>query len=227
MCYGYTVNKIEDFPKDSGVYMIRNTINGHFYIGSSVDMRNRVLKHRNELRGGKHANPRLQKAWIKYGEDAFGFEILEWTSREGTWQIEDEWLSSTVGLPECYNIAIYPSNPNQGRKLTDSHKNKIGIANHLAMIRKGNPTPQIPENRRYRRIKGTYVTSESTKQKQRITKLGKSAPWNAKTKTDAVKRKVSETKLGIKFTDEQWAFYRNLSHKRRITYIKKLKREKT
>lgn len=63
--------------KISGVYIIKNTINGNTYIGSSKDIHGRFYTHRYELRKQKHHCRYLQNAWDKYGESNFVFEILE------------------------------------------------------------------------------------------------------------------------------------------------------
>ena len=72
MCY--IINMI------SGVYKITNTINGKFYIGSSYDIEGRWDCHKKCLKGNYHNNPKLQHAWNKYGQNAFIFEILEFTN---------------------------------------------------------------------------------------------------------------------------------------------------
>jgi group I intron endonuclease len=63
--------------KICGIYCIRNKINGKVYIGSSVDIHARWRTHRYELRGGGHHSIALQRAWDKYGREAFAFEVLE------------------------------------------------------------------------------------------------------------------------------------------------------
>ena len=60
----------------SGIYSITNQINGHQYIGSAVNLRKRQMNHWFHLRRGTHDNPHLQRAWAKYREHAFVFEIL-------------------------------------------------------------------------------------------------------------------------------------------------------
>ena len=55
----------------SGIYIIRNLINGNVYIGSAVRIDSRKRQHLHKLRSGKHENGHLQKAWNKYGEDSF------------------------------------------------------------------------------------------------------------------------------------------------------------
>lgn len=61
----------------SGIYIIRNTVNGHFYIGQAVVIKRRWQVHKAELRGNYHANKHLQSSWNMYGESAFEFLVLE------------------------------------------------------------------------------------------------------------------------------------------------------
>lgn len=63
--------------KHTGIYRIRNSINGHFYIGSSKDIKNRWRQHCYDLNHNQHSSQYLQNAWNKYGKDAFIFEIVE------------------------------------------------------------------------------------------------------------------------------------------------------
>lgn len=73
----------------SGVYIIRNLTNGKVYIGASANVERRWRNHENDLRRGVHHSSHLQRAWLKYGEDAFAFDVLEETSdlsgRESWW----------------------------------------------------------------------------------------------------------------------------------------------
>jgi hypothetical protein len=61
----------------SGIYEIRNKINNHKYIGSSVNIKSRFNKHKNQLKRNRHHNIYLQRAWNKYGKENFEFIILE------------------------------------------------------------------------------------------------------------------------------------------------------
>lgn len=59
----------------SGVYYIKaNECN---YVGSSVNVKNRMLEHRNKLKTKKHENSRMQNIFNKYGEEKFSYSILE------------------------------------------------------------------------------------------------------------------------------------------------------
>jgi group I intron endonuclease len=65
-----------------GVYQIRCRVSGKLYVGSSVRIHQRWAEHRRHLRLGRHASPRLQRAWNKHGEENFAFSILEECARD-------------------------------------------------------------------------------------------------------------------------------------------------
>ena len=70
-------NQINSAQELAGIYMIRNIINGHKYIGSTNNFKRRFIKHRSELRKNYHHSIYLQRAYNKYGEDKFEICILE------------------------------------------------------------------------------------------------------------------------------------------------------
>ena len=110
----------------SGVYKITNKVNGHSYIGSSVDIHKRWIAHRWYLNLHKSHNVAFQRAWEKYGEESFSFSILLICDRVNTTLYEQIYLD--YYKPE-YNIAIDALCPNKGMKLSDEHKRKIGETN--------------------------------------------------------------------------------------------------
>lgn len=63
----------------SGVYQFTNTINGKSYIGSSVNLRHRLLSYYdiNTLTRKNRGVSLIHKALLKYGYAAFSFSILE------------------------------------------------------------------------------------------------------------------------------------------------------
>lgn len=68
---------LEEFEQ-TGVYEIKNLVNGKVYIGSTVmSFKKRLNHHRSLLRAGTHKNQYLQRAWDKYGEENFQFSILK------------------------------------------------------------------------------------------------------------------------------------------------------
>lgn len=61
----------------TGVYVIRNRVNGKVYVGSSAtNIAARWNTHRHSLRNGTHHSRHLQRAWIRHGEESFSFSII-------------------------------------------------------------------------------------------------------------------------------------------------------
>ena len=122
-----------------GIYKIINVINNKFYVGSSVDLKRRRVRHFSELRTGTHNNKHLQASWNKYGESAFMFVVItEVGEFVDILELEDVWLKNHVGEDYCYNIgktATAPMlgmtgelSPAWGYKHTVEDKLKIGAA---------------------------------------------------------------------------------------------------
>lgn len=68
--------------KIAGIYKITCKIKNEenhnkFYIGSSKDIKDRWYNHKLMLNNGNHPNIHLQRAWNKYGENNFIFEVIE------------------------------------------------------------------------------------------------------------------------------------------------------
>lgn len=94
-------------PCKSGIYEIRCLTTDKFYIGSSVDMRQRWAHHRARLNAGIHKNAHLQAAWNKYGEADFRFSILQFAERSELLRIEQEWLERTNCADRTIGFNIY------------------------------------------------------------------------------------------------------------------------
>jgi hypothetical protein len=63
--------------KPSGVFQIKNRVNGKVLLGSSLNLEGPLNKHRFMLRINGHPNKDLQNDWKELGPDQFTFEILE------------------------------------------------------------------------------------------------------------------------------------------------------
>jgi len=98
-----------------GIYKIINITNNKFYVGSAVDLKRRKTRHFSELRNGKHNNRYLQSAWVKHGEQAFIFVVVEDLLPEADLlAAENVWLKEHVGKPYCYNIGVDAFAPTLG-----------------------------------------------------------------------------------------------------------------
>lgn len=107
------------FKGISGVYMIRNKVNGYAYYGCTMSsLHQRIKAHRYSLNGGSHFNAHLQKAWDKYGPENFEFVVLVITERSEALSTEQRLLALVVGNPNCYNMQVYASAPPLREKAT-------------------------------------------------------------------------------------------------------------
>jgi group I intron endonuclease len=100
--------------KQTGVYQIRCTVNGKVYVGSAArSFKDRWKSHRTALRGGRHCNRYLQFAWIKHGEGAFEFTILEECEPALCIAREQYWIDRTRAAvrPFGYNISPTAGSP--------------------------------------------------------------------------------------------------------------------
>lgn len=159
-----------------GIYKIINVVNNKFYVGSAVDLKRRKTRHFSELRKGKHNNRHLQAAWVKYGEQAFVFVVVQDVpEHEDLLAAENVWLKEHVGKDYCYNIGVDataphlgmsgPLSPTWGHKHTPEAKDRIGAASKAR------------------------VQSDEEKIKRRATMRGKPKPA-------AVRAKISATLSG-------------------------------
>jgi group I intron endonuclease len=121
----------------TGIYKIRNIINNDYYIGSAKNIKRRWDRHRCGLRNNKHENIILQRAWNKYGEENFVFEIIENCEINMLLELEQKYLN----LKPVYNIGITASggdnisnNPNKNNiiiKMKKSLSNTIQNMNEI------------------------------------------------------------------------------------------------
>lgn len=94
---------VEELRNKSGVYQIRNLINGHLYIGSAKNLCTRFRSHFARLRRNNHVNKHLQAAYNKYGADNFIFEVIEYCPEEVRFNIEQYWIDKYFDKKTCYN----------------------------------------------------------------------------------------------------------------------------
>jgi group I intron endonuclease len=82
----------------SGIYKIYFNGSKNFYIGSSINIKNRIWRHKRDLKKGLHPNYILTRAFLKYGIDNLKYEILEYVP-----------LNLLLIREQCYIDAFNPA----------------------------------------------------------------------------------------------------------------------
>ena len=152
-----------------GIYKITNNINDKVYIGQSINIKVRWKDHVNSLRRGDSRCTLLQRAWNKYGEENFTFEILELCSEDELDDIEIKYISFYDSCNNGYNIE---SGGNKKKRLSDETKQKLREA-HLGK-----------------------KMSDETLQKMSESRIGEKNPMYGKTHSPEARKKISETHKG-------------------------------
>ena len=196
------------------VYKITNTVSKKFYIGSSSNLHTRWICHKNNLRGNKHRNPKIQASWNKHGEEAFHFEKLsEFDSITDMEEAEQHLINKHWGNPLLMNLARFVACPMRGRlgklhprygiPMSDEQKSKISKAALGNSNRKGRK--HSAETRAKMSAKVQKALAEGRAGKSRPTeetraKMAKSAMGNkyatGTKRTTAQKKAISKRMKG-------------------------------
>lgn len=112
----------------SGIYMIKNKINGKIYIGQSLDIERRKKQHFYSLSSNNHPNFHLQNSYNKYGPDNFVFKTIKRN-------IPKSQLNS---LEQRYIKVFKSSNPKFGYNLTNGGESNTPIQAVRSKISKSN-----------------------------------------------------------------------------------------
>lgn len=168
------------------IYKIRNVINDKFYVGSTVDSRKRFWAHRKALRLGNHDCIHLQRAWDKYGEDCFKFEVIEQlNSKEELYPAEQKWLDEHFGKDYCYNVAAHADSPM--RDASPEIRAKLAEKTKAWLEREGHPRQGIAH-------------TEESRAQMSATRTGKAAGTEhyryGKTISEETRKKIGDTQRG-------------------------------
>lgn len=169
-----------DMAKQTGIYVIRNLVNGRVYVGSAVDIISRWGVHEVGLESGKHFNRHLLRAWKQYGPEAFEFSILELCEKNTLAEREQYWMDLLEAVKLGYNQEPTARSP-LGRKWKASSKRKASLS--------ANISANTPEQKQMRSDRASRQHAEG--------KLGQ-ATW----KPGTAKRIGRKNKIKLK---QNWA----------------------
>lgn len=179
----------------TGIYIIQNLINNKGYIGKSVNIENRFIRHLSELRHNRHCNPYLQKAFNKYGENNFKLNILEECNEKALDNKEKYWIKyyKDKKICELYNITDGGTGGKMPQYIIDKARPKISKA-----AKEGNYVRHIGE------ANGMYGKHHTLESRKLISKHRKGKPsWNkGKHLSQKTKNKLSKANKGRKCTEK-------------------------
>lgn len=110
----------------SGIYLIRNTVNGRVYVGSAVCFASRWRLHRRTLRNGTHRNIKLARAYAKYGEQSFVYAPLLLCSPENLLLYEQRAMAAFDAVESGYNISPTAGSP-RGCRWSPEARERVSV----------------------------------------------------------------------------------------------------
>jgi group I intron endonuclease len=150
-------------PIQSGIYSIRNTVNGKRYIGSAQNMARRKSQHYSDLRFNRHAASHLQHAYNKYGADVMVFEVIELCSIDLLLEHEQSYIDlyRTADRSHGYNTRPVAAS-NRGHVFSEEIRAKMRAGfNRNRKPMNAESRARCNETRRGRKV------SEETRQRMR------------------------------------------------------------
>jgi group I intron endonuclease len=194
----------------SGIYIIKNTINGKVYVGYTTNINKRKQYHFGDLKNNKHINKHLQNAYNKYGKDAFVYSVLEICEKNKLIKQENYWanLLNAHNIKYGYNI------------LPTSDFGKLTMAKESIIKRTKTFTDNYISGSRKGKLKN-IPRSKETKDKIRNATLGKKKTLTNKQRQCAAERaRIQGFKTkGLKRSQEQIEIMRQLSLKQFDTVV--------
>jgi group I intron endonuclease len=110
----------------TGVYTITNLITKHIYVGCTVQSFSiRWGLHKRQLREGTHNNSYLQRAWDKYGEENFAFEILVECNEKIIYSEEHYWATLLNTHDRDFGYNLKPTHPDNLSLTSEEARLKI------------------------------------------------------------------------------------------------------
>lgn len=182
----------------NAIYMIKNSMNGKFYVGGTTELKKRMYRHSTDLFKNKHHSIEMQKDFNMYTDYVFELHILEYVQdknevvKREQFHI-DRYLKDSPEL--LYNIGM---KSNGGDNLTH-HPNREQIIQKIQKsIRDKNKSMSIEQRKilygQPGKRNGMYGKTHSAETRKKISdhNKGQPGPWLGKTFSIEHRRKMSE-----------------------------------
>ena len=182
----------------SGIYVIINKCNWHYYIGSSQNLYKRAREHYNDLSKNKHHSVLLQRAVNKYGLDNFQFRAIDLIINKLEIKSVEQWyLDNIFGE---YNVSRSAMCPGLGRVVSEETRRKISLTSkgrklsdeHRQILRKAHlgKTISIETRQKLSQAHKNKTLSDDCKKKMSIARKGRPLKQSAKILISERKKKA-------------------------------------
>lgn len=182
-----------------GVYVIYNPDTLEFYIGTSKNIHNRLIRHRGMLFNETHYNINLQKSFYR----SYYLQVMYFicTDRNSAYDLEQELIDSNIDNPSILNISVDSRNSRKNLKFSEETINKIRSSWTTARRQKASEnirqvhtilhTSQAIEKQRERMMGNKFGTGQVITEERRefLRKLN-----SGKTLSEETKQRISDSK---------------------------------
>lgn len=172
-------------PTQYTLYTITCLPNGKTYVGVCLWWAQRKGKHLYDLRNRGHANHYLQEDYLKYGETAFVFDVIQmYDSEMEALRIEKYYTNCIFGMNKdvCYNIIN--GGGNVAAQIQKIHQHKLKTdPEHRRMVSENSSRAQTGK-----------ILSNETKNKIRAAHVGRKASQQTRDKFSEMRKGGSNPK---------------------------------
>ncbi len=134
------VDTIKQQKDKSGVYLLINKINGHTYVGSSINLASRIKNYLNNsfLKSKQNVNMPVVKALLKYDQSSFAFFILQYVTPESLTITETFFITYVIPyynvLKQGYSCLGYKHTEQTKNLLSKLASNRVHSEKTKALI---------------------------------------------------------------------------------------------
>jgi len=185
--------------KISGIYQIQSKIKPErIYIGSAININNRWIRHRIDLKANIHGNIKLQRHYNKYGKEDLIFSLIVGCSKENLIAYEQFYIDSLNPwfniLPKAGSLLGFKKSKESKKKQSETRKRKFKSGELVMAI------SQERRNKTRATLMG-HPVSDKSKEKNRQKHLGNKNRLG-RLHTEESKEKNRQSHLGKKHSEE-------------------------
>ena len=210
----------------SGIYQIRNLVNGKKYIGQASNLRKRKSNHFSSLKRGDHYNQHFQRAYDKYGKENFVFEILIYCELFELTPYE-QFFVNREDRKNLYNICLKCVDSSLGVIRSEEARQKMSIS-HIG-LQSGESSPWYGKHRSKEtkeKISNSLtgrLLSDDHKKKLSEALSGENNPMYGVCPSEETRKRMSKSHIGLQSGENHpmWGKHHSKESKEKISKAKR------